>query len=39
MIALYLAQDSFGTATNVTSDGVIAVCLDRFFGQQVEDAG
>lgn len=35
MIALYLAQDSFGTATNVTGDGVIAVWMDRFFGQRV----
>ena len=25
MIALYLAQDSFGTACNVTGDGVIAL--------------
>jgi Na+/H+-dicarboxylate symporter len=35
MIALYLAQDSFGTATNVTGDGVIAVWMDRFFGKQL----
>lgn len=34
MIALYLAQDSFGTATNVTGDGVIAVWMDKFFGKQ-----
>ncbi|MDI1248480.1 MAG: dicarboxylate/amino acid:cation symporter [Lacunisphaera sp.] len=34
MIALYLAQDSFGTATNVTGDGVIAVWMDRFFGKE-----
>uniref|UniRef100_UPI00404AB521 dicarboxylate/amino acid:cation symporter n=1 Tax=Cephaloticoccus sp. TaxID=1985742 RepID=UPI00404AB521 len=38
MIALYLAQDSFGTATNVTGDGVIAIWMDRFFGKQIEDA-
>lgn len=30
MIALYLAQDSFGTACNVTGDGVIALWVDRF---------
>ncbi|KRW57386.1 sodium:glutamate symporter [Aeromonas allosaccharophila] len=30
MIALYLAQDSFGTACNVTGDGVIALWADRF---------
>lgn len=29
MIALYIAMDSFGTATNVTGDGVIAVIVDR----------
>lgn len=30
MIALYLAQDSFGTACNVTGDGIIALWADRF---------
>lgn len=30
MIALYLTQDSFGTATNVTGDGAIAMMVDRF---------
>lgn len=35
MIALYLAQDSFGTATNVTGDGVIAVWMDRFHGKSL----
>lgn len=29
MIALYLAQDSFGTAANVTGDGAIAMAVDR----------
>ncbi|MFD1136549.1 dicarboxylate/amino acid:cation symporter [Paenibacillus urinalis] len=29
MIALYIAQDSFGTATNVTGDGAIAIITDR----------
>ena len=28
MIALHAAQDSFGTATNVTGDGAIAVIMD-----------
>lgn len=28
MIALYLAQDSFGTACNITGDGAIAVLVD-----------
>lgn len=30
MIALYLAQDSFGTATNVTGDGALALMVNRF---------
>ncbi|GAE32645.1 dicarboxylate/amino acid:cation symporter [Halalkalibacter hemicellulosilyticus] len=30
MIALYMAQDSFGTATNVTGDGAINVFIDRW---------
>ncbi|MDQ0216306.1 Na+/H+-dicarboxylate symporter [Oikeobacillus pervagus] len=30
MIALYLAQDSFGTACNVTGDGAITAIVDRF---------
>lgn len=29
MIALYMAQDSFGTATNVTGDGAIAMMVDK----------
>jgi Na+/H+-dicarboxylate symporter len=28
MIGLYLAQDSFGTACNVTGDGAIAMFID-----------
>ena len=28
MIALYIAQDSFGTACNVTGDGAIAILMD-----------
>ena len=35
MIALYLAQDSFGTATNVTGDGVISLWMERFFGAEI----
>lgn len=31
MIALYIAMDSFGTACNVTGDGVIAVIIDKIF--------
>lgn len=29
MIALYMAQDSFGTACNVTGDGAIALLVDK----------
>ncbi|WP_342433099.1 dicarboxylate/amino acid:cation symporter [Neobacillus sp. FSL H8-0543] len=32
MIALYLAQDSFGTACNVTGDGAISVMVDKISG-------
>lgn len=34
MIALYIAMDSFGTATNVTGDGAIAVILDKINGRE-----
>lgn len=30
MMALYIAQDSFGTACNVTGDAAIAMIVDRF---------
>lgn len=36
MIALYLAQDSFGTATNVTGDGALAKILERASRKQLE---
>ena len=32
MIATYIALDSFGTATNVTGDGAIAIIMDRVTG-------
>ncbi len=32
MIALYLAQDSIGTACNVTGDGALAVMVNKFCG-------
>ena len=37
MIALYMAQDSFGTATNVTGDGAIAMMVDKIIGEKSED--
>ena len=39
MIALYLAQDSFGTACNVTGDGAIATIVDYIGGDRWEDTG
>lgn len=30
MIALYIAQDSFRMATNVTGDGALAIIVDKF---------
>src|SRR5690625_1454468 len=38
MIGLYMAQDSFGTATNVTGDGAIALMVDRFMGKPDSDS-
>ncbi len=32
MIALYLAQDSFGTACNVTGDGALSVIINKIAG-------
>lgn len=34
MVALYLAQDSFGTACNITGDGAIAILMDKLVGKQ-----
>ena len=39
MIATYIAMDSFGTATNVTGDGAIAIVIDRLAGGQIRDDG
>jgi len=38
MIALYMAQDGFGTATNVTGDGAIAMMVDKIMGKNDKDA-
>ncbi|MEX0916478.1 MAG: cation:dicarboxylase symporter family transporter, partial [Wenzhouxiangellaceae bacterium] len=38
MIALYMAQDSFGTACNVTGDGAIAILVDKAAGESVPEA-
>lgn len=31
MIALYIAMDSFGTATNVTGDGAVTIIVDKMY--------
>lgn len=36
MIALYLAQDSFGTACNVTGDGAIAILVNKIAGNKLQ---
>ena len=36
MIALYIAQDSFGTACNVTGDGAIAIIVNKFAGYKLQ---
>lgn len=33
MIALHAAQDSFGTATNVTGDGALAIIMDKILSK------
>ncbi|MDT8437879.1 MAG: dicarboxylate/amino acid:cation symporter [Wenzhouxiangellaceae bacterium] len=38
MIALYMAQDSFGTACNVTGDGAIALLVDQAAGAAPAEA-
>ncbi|MCB2300810.1 dicarboxylate/amino acid:cation symporter [Clostridium tagluense] len=37
MIALYLAQDSFGTACNITGDGAIAILINKISGHKLFD--
>ena len=39
MIATYIAMDSFGTATNVTGDGAIAIVVDRLSGGRFGSEG
>lgn len=33
MLALFMIQDSFGTATNIAGDGAIVMIINRFFGK------
>ena len=37
MIALYIAQDSFGTACNVTGDGAIAMLMNAITGKKEKE--
>ena len=39
MIATYIALDSFGTATNVTGDGAIAIVVDKLADGRIGDEG
>ena len=34
MIALHAAQDSFGTATNITGDGAIAIIIEYIINRK-----
>ncbi|WP_097026842.1 dicarboxylate/amino acid:cation symporter [Clostridium peptidivorans] len=36
MIALYITQDSFGTACNVSGDNAIAIIVDRIYNKDVK---
>ena len=36
IIALYVAQDSFGTACNITGDGAIAVIVNKISGFKLD---
>jgi Na+/H+-dicarboxylate symporter len=38
MITLYLAQDSFGTAANVTGDGAMAAIINKISGKKMQPA-
>lgn len=37
LVSLYIAQDSFGTATNVSGDNAIAVIVDKWFAETVDE--
>ncbi len=38
MLALYMAQDGFGTACNVTGDGAISLIIDSYADKKVQPA-
>lgn len=35
LITLYLTQDSFGTAANISGDGAIAVAVDKIYNEKI----
>ena len=37
LMTFYLALDGYGPAANVTADGAVALAMDRFFGQNIEN--
>ena len=38
LVSLYIAQDSFGTATNISGDNAIALVVDKWFSKTVDTA-
>jgi len=38
LIALYITQDSFGTAINVSGDNAIAIYVDEFYKKYIKKA-
>ena len=38
LVSLYIAQDSFGTATNISGDNAIALIVDKWFSKTVDTA-
>lgn len=38
MLALFMVQDTLGTATNITGDGAIAMIVNKIFGNDEKDA-
>ena len=37
LVSLYIAQDSFGTATNISGDNAIVLIVDKWFSKTIED--
>lgn len=37
MITLYITQDSFGTAANVSGDNAIALFIDKFYSENIKE--